>query len=109
MEGVVDVTLRAAVIERVAVVGIEGQAAAQSLRKIRIGEKMATEGDEARVALLQDRFGPGAVEAAGGDDRSAEPPTQRARGHRRPAIVGDTALHPWLDDVEIGEPATGKR
>src|SRR5207248_9750335 len=53
------------------IIGIEGGAGAESFRQVRIGQKLATEGDQIRPSLPEPRLGRVLIEATGHDERAA--------------------------------------
>src|SRR5512143_4284274 len=68
---VIGIALGAAAVEGGGICSIERGAPAKALRQVRVGEELAAEGDQVRLALLQPRLGAVAVEAAGDDQRAA--------------------------------------
>src|ERR1700733_998790 len=78
--GIISVPLRPAIVERSAIVRIEGEVMTQPFRKIRIREKVPAKRDEVGIALRKNCLGARCVKAAGSDHRPSKQRAKRAGG-----------------------------
>src|SRR6202011_890596 len=105
--GIVGIPFGAAAIVGGRIVGVKGGARAKPFRQVWIGQKLAPEGDQIRLPLLEPALRTVVVETTSDDERAAvsiayqlEHP-QRTRVGLDPVL--DCADDGWVDDVQIGE------
>src|SRR5260370_5441514 len=92
-------------VEGAPVVVIEGKAELDPLGQIRIRNKVATEGNQAGIAIGDGGLRCIGLEAAGSDDRPLKDLTQLLRCDRTlPFSNQISALYSRLDEMQIGQP-----